>query len=423
MLVAAVFLLYATFSGRLERTAITAPIVFVGAGFLLGPRVLDWLHFDVDEHAVSVLAEATLAVVLFTDASRIDLRTLRREYSVPARLLGVGLPLTIVAGSIAALVLPGVGWAEAAVLAIVLAPTDAALGQAVVTDESLPSRIRQGLNVESGLNDGLCVPLLAIALAVAETEADETTGAHAARLVAEAIGWGLVGGVIAGVVAAFAVRTALPRGWMKGHWAQVVPVVGATAAYGIADVRGGSGFIAAFVGGVVFGVVAGGTENSAAFAEELGGVLNALTLIVFGAAVLAAVWDDIGVVEVVYALLSLTVVRMVPVAIAMLGSGARVPTVLFLGWFGPRGLASIVFGVIVVESSGLPHTSSLVAAMSVTVALSVVAHGATAAPLVRRYVAWHGASRPPMESAPAPAQRWRHSLTGPSSSAGPGSVP
>jgi NhaP-type Na+/H+ or K+/H+ antiporter len=412
VMISAVFLLYATFSRRLQDTPVTAPIVFVGAGLLLGPRGLDWLHLDLDEHSVSVLAEATLAVVLFADASRIDLRALRREYSVPSRLLGVGLPLTIVVGSIvAALLLPHLSWAEAAVLGIVLAPTDAALGQAVVTDEALPSRIRQGLNVESGLNDGLCVPFLAIALAVAQTEAHDTTGAHAGQLVAEAIGWGLVGGVLAGGLSAFAVRTARARGWMRGHWAQVVPVVGAAGSYGFADARGGSGFIAAFVGGVVFGILAGGDDSSAAFAEELGGVLNALTLIVFGAAVLAAVWHDIGVVAVGYAVLSLTAVRMVPVAIAMLGSGARAPTVLFLGWFGPRGLASIVFGVVVVEASGLPHTSELVAAISATVALSVLAHGVTAAPLVRRYAGWHAALAPPMESAPAPAQRWRHAVT------------
>jgi NhaP-type Na+/H+ or K+/H+ antiporter len=411
-LIAAVFLVYATFSRRLHATPITAAIVFAGAGFLLGPQGLDWLHLSLDEHSVALLAEATLAVVLFADASRIDIRALRRDHSVPSRLLGIGLPLTIAAGSIvAAIMLPHVSWAEAAVLGIVLAPTDAALGQAVVTDEALPSRIRQGLNVESGLNDGLCVPLLAIALAVAQTEAHHTTGADAVKLVIEAIGWGLVGGVVGGGIAALATRAARAHGWMSGHWAQVVPVVGAAASYGIADSRGGSGFIAAFVGGLVFGIVADADDSSAAFAEELGGVLNAVTLLVFGAVVLVAVWPDIGIVEVGYAVLSLTVIRMVPVAIAMLRSGARPPTVLFLGWFGPRGLASIVFGVVVVETSGLPHTSDLVAAISTTVALSIVLHGVTATPLVRRYAAWHAASTPPMESAPTPDQRWRHAVT------------
>ena len=165
VVIAAVFLGYAALSQRLDGTSITAPMVFVGAGLLFGLEGLGWLHLSLNQEAVQTLAEATLVVVLFTDASRIDLRTLRREYSVPARLLGIGLPLTIVAGALAAgLVFHDVTWAEATVLAIVLAPTDAALGQAVVTDENLPSRIRQGLNIESGLNDGLCVPLLTIAL-------------------------------------------------------------------------------------------------------------------------------------------------------------------------------------------------------------------------------------------------------------------
>ncbi|HWS46390.1 MAG TPA: cation:proton antiporter, partial [Acidimicrobiia bacterium] len=200
VVIAAVIAAYAAVSRRLTGTAVTAAMVFVAAGFVLGTEGVDWLHGTFSQHSVSVLAEATLVVVLFVDASRIDLRALRREYAVPARLLGFGLPLTIVAGTVAAMiVLPSLSAAEALVLAIVLAPTDAALGQAVVTDPRLPSRIRQGLNVESGLNDGLCVPLLTIALAIASTEAGTSTGAHATQLVFEAIGWGVFGGAVAGV--------------------------------------------------------------------------------------------------------------------------------------------------------------------------------------------------------------------------------
>jgi NhaP-type Na+/H+ or K+/H+ antiporter len=412
VVVAAVFLAYAVLSRRLDGTSLTAAMVFVGAGFVFGSEGLGWLDIEGGQSAVRTLAEATLVIVLFTDASRIDLRALRREYVVPARLLGIGLPLTIAAGAVAAgLVVPNVTWAEAIVLAIVLAPTDAALGQAVVVDEALPSSIRQGLNVESGLNDGLCVPLLAIALAVAQADAGETTGVHAARVAAEAIGWGLVGGVLAGVVAALAVRASRKRDWVEGRWLEIVPVVTAVAAFGIADSRGGSGFIAAFVGGAVYGRIVGREVDAAAFSEELGGVLNGITLIVFGAAVLGSLWDRIGLAELGYAVLSLTVVRMVPVAIAMVGSHARLPTLGFLGWFGPRGLASIVFGVVVVEAAGLPHTTELVVAITVTVALSVFAHGVSAAPLARRYAAWQGREESAMELVPAIHQRWRHRWT------------
>jgi len=250
--------------------------------------------------------------------------------------------------------------------------------------------------------------LQTIALAIAQAESGDTTAEHATRLAFEAIGWGLVGGIVAGGAAGWALSVSRQRGWIDGRWTQIVPVAAAVGAFGIADAHGGSGFIAAFVGGVVFGRIAGRGADAAAFSEELGSVLNGLTLIVFGATALSSLWHFIGLAEVGYAILSLTIVRMIPVAIAMIGSHARAPTVLFLGWFGPRGLASIVFGVVVIEAAGLRHTSELVVALTVTVALSVFAHGISAAPAARAYARWYAASETPMERVPAPVQRWRH---------------
>jgi NhaP-type Na+/H+ or K+/H+ antiporter len=264
------------------------------------------------------------------------------------------------------------------------------------------------LNIESGLNDGLCVPLLTIALAIAQTDSGATTRTHALRLVVEAIGWGIFGGVVAGVVGGLVLRVAQDREWIERHWIGVVPVITAAGAFGIADSLGGSGFIAAFVGGAVFGTLTRRAPSGAAFAEEIGGVLNGVTLVMFGGAVLSAVWSQIDLRDVLYAIVSLTAVRMIPVALAMIGSHARPPTVLFLGWFGPRGLASIVFGVVVIEAAGLPHSSDLVVALTVTVALSVFAHGVTAAPFARRYAAWNSTRTLRMESKPTPTQRWRH---------------
>ena len=254
------------------------------------------------------------------------------------------------------------------------------------------------------------MPLLAIAVAIAETEAANVTAGDAVTLVAEAIGWGIAGGLVAGTVTAGALRISRKRttGW-RAIGPKSCPSSAPPARSGSPMSGEAAASSRAFVGGVVFGIVAGADANVAAFSEELGGVLNGLTLIVFGAAVLGPLWSQIGLVEVCYAVLSLTLVRIVPVAIVMV-SKARSPTVLFLGWFGPRGLASIVFGVVVVEAAGLPHTSTLVVAVTVTVALSVVAHGVTAAPLVRRYAAWHAASNVVMESTPTPHQRWRHTL-------------
>ena len=412
--VAAVVLGYTAFSRRLDGTVVTTAIIFVGAGVALGSDALGLIEVTPTGHVVKALAEATLGLVLFADASRIDIGALRREATVPVRLLGIGLPLTIVAGVLVALPLLGeLTLLEAIVLAVVLAPTDAALGQAVVTEERLPSRIRQGLNVESGLNDGICVPLLLIALAAAEVDSSQETTGGAVKLVAEQIGYGVLGGVGGGAAAAAVLLTAGRRGWIDVAWLQIVPLAGAAASYGLALGLGGSGFIAAFVGGGVYGFlrrrVAGEIEQ---LLEELGGLLDALTFLVFGAVLLVPAVETIDGTGVVYAVLSLTVIRMLPVALSMLGTGARRPTLAFLGWFGPRGLASIVFAAIVVEEADLPHTKVIVSTTLFAVALSVLAHGVSAAPLVHRYVAWyesHPHERvPAMESVPAADQRWRH---------------
>ena len=253
---------------------------------------------------------------------------------------------------------------EAVLLAIVLAPTDAALGQAVVSDERIPSRVRQGLNVESGLNDGICVPLLLIAIAVAEAQEGAIGDGAAVHLVLEEIGYGCLGGVIAGAAAAAAIGIGVSRGLIDAIWLQIIPVAGAGLAYGLAVWMGGSGFIAAFVAGAVFGGLRREVGGEATrFLEEAGELLGAVTFILFGAVMLVPMLDELSVEIVLYALLSLTVVRMVPVALAMLGSGARPPTVAFLGWFGPRGLASIVFAVILVEEADLAHESVLLNAI------------------------------------------------------------
>ena len=412
--IALALIAFGVVSRRVDGTPITAAIIFVGIGLLVGPQALDLLDTSPTGESVRLLAEATLTVVLFSDASRIDMRMLRREYSLPARLLGIGLPLTIALGALLAAALFGaLSVPEALVLAVLLAPTDAALGQAVVTEPRLPSRIRQGLNVESGLNDGICVPLLFIALAVAEADAGEVGAAHAIRLVVEEIGYGILGGILAGAVVAAALTFAGRRGLIERTWLQIVPVAGAALAYGIATPLGGSGFIAAFVAGMTFGALHRPLdgEEVTLLTDELGELLTCVTLLVFGAVLLWPALDDLTWQIVLYAVASLTVVRMVPVALAVLGTGARRPTVAFLGWFGPRGLASIVFALIVVQEADLPHANTIVLTTYATVGLSVLVHGLTAAPLADRYASWFAShprdAMPAMESVPAGAHRWR----------------
>ena len=363
-------------------------IAFTAAGLVVGTEGLGWIDLSPRAGSLRELAEATLALILFSDASRIDLRALRDGYAVPARLLGIGLPLTVVAGTLAAvLVLPHLGLAEAVVLAVVLAATDAALGQQVVSDERLPASIRQGLNVESGLNDGLCVPALLIALAFADTEARTITASEAERVVAEAIGYGLLMGAVAGLAAAVVQRRTTPsHDEEQAQWRWLLSPVAAAFAYGLAAPLGGSGFIAAFVAGLVFGAASGRQPHTGQPlpAQDLGALVNALTFIVFGAAFMKPLIERATWQVALYALLSLTVVRMLPVAIAMIGTRARRSTVMYLGWFGPRGLASIVFAVLVLEAN-VPHTSTIVDTTALTVTASIVLHGLTAGPLTNRY--------------------------------------
>jgi NhaP-type Na+/H+ or K+/H+ antiporter len=388
-IVALAVLAVAAVSGRIAGTPVTPAMLFVGIGLLVGPKLLDELDLASTSSTVQTLAEATLALVLFSDASRINLRKLRRDANVPVRLLAIGLPLTIVLGALVALPIFGqLSIEEALILAVVLAPTDAALGQAVVTEPRVPVRIRQGLNVESGLNDGICVPLLFIAVAAADVQSDLTGGRDATTLVLEEIGYGVVGGVVAGLIAVAIVRIAGRRHLVEGAWLQVVPAAGAALAYGIAIGLHGSGFIAAFVAGGVFGgLLARDPAEVNRLSEEVGSVLNGVTFLIFGAVLLGPALDHLSWDLVVYAVLSLTVVRMLPVAIAMLGTGTRPVTLAFMGWFGPRGLASIVFALIVLEESNLPHEQTVLLAIYLTVALSVFAHGITAAPLADRYAA------------------------------------
>ncbi len=409
--VALVLLAFSAISGRLERSLVTPAIFFMSAGLLAGP-VFGLIDLSIGSESVKLLAEATLTLVLFADASRISLPALRREFAVPARLLGIGLPLTIVLGALAGVgVLPGVSLVEALVLSIMLACTDAALGQAVVTDDRVPSRIRQGLNVESGLNDGICVPLFFIALALAEWDEGALTAHGAVHLVLEEIGYGLVGGVAAGILGALALRLTrrLPE---EAHWLQILTVATAVLAAAIAIGLGGSMFIAAFTAGFLFGVMGRDKGGEVSYLVDEGGeLLNAVTFVIFGAAILGPALDELGWKVLAYAVLSLTIVRMLPVALALLGTGARRPTVAFVGWFGPRGLATIVFAVIMIDESSLPHERTLLLAVAATIGISVFAHGLSSRPLTNRYVGWYGShpreQPPPMESVPAAAHRWR----------------
>lgn len=381
---------YGLVSRRLAGSWLSPALFFLLGGLVLGVDGLGAVAVDADHSAIRTLAEATLALVLFSDASKLDLRLLSHRAGLSARLLGIGLPVTIALGAVAAAVLlPDLLIAEALVLGVLLAPTDAALGQAVVTDERVPDELREGLSVESGLNDGVCVPLLFAAIALAELEdAPRFDGGIIRDLLAE-VGIAVLVGVAVAVVVAWLRQTADRHQWMDHEWSRIVPLAVAALAYTLTDLAGGSGFIGAFVAGIVWASRVGPrTEETMDMVEEAGALLSAATFVLFAAVLAGPVLRNADLAVFAYAVLSLTLVRMAPVALALLGSRSPWPTVAFAGWFGPRGLASIVFALVVVEESGLPGTALIVEAATLTVALSVLAHGVTAPVLTARYAAW-----------------------------------
>lgn len=388
----AVLVVYSLLSGPLDRRGVTSAMAFVVVGVATGSVGLGWLDVPLESAVAERATELALVFLLFTDSARINLRSLRRSLAWPGRLLLIGLPLTLGLGMLAGVaVFPALPLTSAFVLTTMLASTDAALGQRVVEDEAVPGRVRQALDVESGLNDGLAVPFFLVAVDLALATLDGGVGSAVVSNIASQIGWGLLAGVGVGGLGGYLLRRADERGWIQSQWRQLAVLAIAATAYAAAATLGGSGFIAAFVGGMAFGAASGQRGLRTTYlAEEVGNMLAAVTWLGFGALAIGAVWSDITWQVVLYAVLSLTVVRMVPVAIALAGSGARGQTVAFMGWFGPRGLASVVFGLLALEE-GVPDADVLLATVVVTVGLSVFLHGLTATPLVAVYHRWYAA--------------------------------
>ncbi len=384
-ILAAVVLAYSAIAGRVARSWLSGPILFVAAGLAVGPLGLNLLRSEITGSDLRLLAEAALAMVLFTDAARADLAVIRRAIGLPQRLLLIGLPLTILLGFLTALVvLPALDLLAAALLAALLAPTDAALGAPVVSNPAVPAETREALNFESGLNDGICVPVVIILLDLAlGTELGRGGVAHAVLVIAEEIGLGLVCGIVLAAIAAWFLQLTSRRGWTSEHWLHV-PVVGLAAlCFATAQALGGSGFIACFVGGLLFGYLSDRREDLLGGAASTGEVLAMLTWVAFGGPILARLLDFVTWPMLLYAVLSLTLIRILPVFLCLAGTGMGARTKLFIGWFGPRGLASIVFAVIVFDA-GAPGKETLAVTTACAVLLSVVAHGASANPLIAR---------------------------------------
>jgi NhaP-type Na+/H+ or K+/H+ antiporter len=388
MAVFAVFaLIFSVVAPRLEKTWISEAIVFTVFGLVAGPLALGWLKISPTQETIRVLAELTLALVLFSDAAGANFNVLKKFSKLPVRLLMIALPLTIFLGyALAKWIFPGLSGFEAALLAVMLAPTDAALGNAVITNPAVPVKFREGLNVESGLNDGICVPILFVFLTLATDKAEGVRpGMMTATFLAEEIGIGVAVGVAITGAAVGMLRFARKRGWFSDVWEQVPVVATAFSCFAAAQALGGSGFIASFVGGLFFNArIHGPHETLLESAEGTGKVFSMITWVVFGAVVVEPTITHLTRDVLLYGVLSLTVIRMLPVFLVLFGTGMRSEAKLFTGWFGPRGLASIVF-VVIVMNENLPGGDTLLHTVAFTVVLSIIAHGLTAVPWARAF--------------------------------------
>jgi len=375
-------LLYSLVAGRLERTFVSGPMAFLAFGFLAGPRCLDWLGLDVGDDWLRILADLTLALVLFIDAANANKSVLKTNAGIPLRMLLFGLPMTIALGvGVGMLLFDQLGIWELAILATMLTATDAALGKAVVTNKAVPARIRESLNVESGLNDGVCVPVLFVFIVLAEAgDVKAQGGSLLLTYVVKEIGIGVAVGIGVTAIATWLMKVCWDRGWITEVWAQLPVLMLAILCFTVAQSLHGSGYIAAFVGGILFGIRAKEeTHELVLDAEGMAETLAMFTWIIFGAAVIDQAYLFFSWQVLVYALLSLTVVRMLPVLLSLTGNGERIETKLFLAWFGPRGFASIVFAIIVLNTS-LPGAEQMAIVVICTVLLSAVLHGITANP-------------------------------------------
>jgi NhaP-type Na+/H+ or K+/H+ antiporter len=377
-----------------ERNWITGPMVFMTVGILGSSLAFGFLHVTPEMGPVKLVAELALTLVLFIDATMIDRKVFTGDSKrIPVRLLLIGLPLTMIFGTVLGVwMFDGVSIWAIMLMAFILSPTDAALGQAVVKSEGVPLRIRQSISVESGLNDGIALPPILIVMALLGAEAGEHEGAWLGFVIKQ-VTLGPVVGLAVGWIGGKLMQNMADRGWTEETFQRLSALPLAILAFAFAETVEGNGFIAAFVAGI--GLTMAITSTSVKhqvqeFGETEGMQLILVVFLIFGLAMVPAAVSYWGTREVVYALASLTVLRMLPVAIALIGSKLDWRTVSFIGWFGPRGIASVLYLLMAVAAIGQEGNERVMSVIVLTIMISVYAHGISATPLSKRY----GASRP-----------------------------
>ncbi|MEE9179171.1 MAG: sodium:proton antiporter [Acidimicrobiia bacterium] len=377
VLSASVFAIVAV-SGRLSRLSITEPLVAVVIGILIAFLIGN--PIDIRSPAALIFLELALVLVLFTDAARIDIGHIRKQYRWPARMLLIGLPLVMILGAVVSGWILALPLGAALLLGVILAPTDAALAEPVLESEVLPVRVRQTLNIESGLNDGLALPALFIAMGLIESEAGRSMSSSV-LLVIRQVGIGVAGGAVLGFAGAWAISRATQRGWMDGLHQKIAAVALALGTFAAVQILGGSGFVAAFVAGAVLGSqVRPKCDYLYEFADTEGRALVLIAFVFLGAGPISGLITD-GVSWEAWAvsLIALFVVRPIAIWLSLVGEKLLPSTAMFFGWFGPRGLATAVFLLVVFkEMTDIPPVVADITFL--TVALSVLLHGLTAMP-------------------------------------------
>jgi sodium/hydrogen antiporter len=376
--------LYGLISRISEKSPITGPMVFAGIGILAGPLAFDLFDIKPNATFVKLIAEITLVMILFVDASTVNLKTLRVQRGIPIRLLGIGLPLTMLLGLVvAAVLINGQNLWLAGLVALILSPTDAALGQAVVTSERLPERMRQAINVESGLNDGIALaPILMCIAALSEGEHAGHGSGSWLLFVVRQLTLGPVAGMLVGWFGGRLVEAASHRGWMQPTFQRLVAGSLAVIAYFVAEEFHGNGFIAAYCAGLFLGAQTHEVrERIQEFGEAEGQQMSLFVFLLFGLAMVPAMIGYWDVWALCYAILSLTVIRMVPVALSLHGAGLDTREVWMIAWFGPRGIASILYALIAIAQIGVTGYEREFAVITLTVLLSIFLHGVSAVPL------------------------------------------
>lgn len=375
-------------SALADRSPITGPMVFVAVGVIAGPLGIDLFEANIESEAIQLIAGITLVLILFTDASTIDLKALKKSYKIPLRLLGIGLPLTMIFGfALAIPMFPGESWWMLALMAFILSPTDAALGQAVVSSDKVPEPVRDAIGVESGLNDGIALPpIMACMGAVTAAAGTHLDMAYWGAFAAKQIAFGPIAGAAVGLIGGWLIDRSVRRGWMEPVFQRLASIALALIAYALAEELGGNGFIAAFFGGLMLGtrtkVV---RERIQEFGEAEGQQLSLFVFLILGMVLVPLAkehWDGVAL---LYALLSLTVIRMIPVALCLMGTKKDWQTVGFIGWFGPRGIASILYLLIFVAEIGSKDNERTLSVIVLTILLSVFLHGLSAVPLSNLY--------------------------------------